>query len=177
MSCILKSCSPSQQHSDWICIDPALCSTWEGQGRKWDSDNCLVTCCRLSMSDEWENTGCCYSVWSAVVFFRAGSPLPCEGGHVALVCSGTPALSNSGAVACLAVTSLACWLLGCWRGSPMFGNVVVSCLWNCVRMHKNELQLGQTVVSGQHELCLSWVQHLTPSRDEGSYYIIAHVTC
>lgn len=81
-------------------------------GVKVRLDNCLVTCCHLTMKDESENTGCCYSVWSAVVFFGAGSPLPYEGGHVVLVCSGTPAPSSSGAVACLVVTSLACWLLG-----------------------------------------------------------------
>ncbi len=48
------------------------------------------------------------------------------------------------AMACHTVTSLACWLFGCWRSSPMFGAVGVSRLWNRVRMQKVELQLQQT---------------------------------
>lgn len=53
--------------------------------------NCLVTCrahCHLTVRDEWENTECCYSVWSEFsffFFFRADSPLPYwarAGGHV-----------------------------------------------------------------------------------------------
>lgn len=82
MPCIKKKVQPTTQHHP--CSHRSL--VWssslqhmtvkEGQGWKVRWENCPVTCCHVTMKDEWENTGCCYSVWWVVVFFRAGSHRP-----------------------------------------------------------------------------------------------------
>lgn len=133
--------------------------------------HCLVTCCHLTLKDKSENTGCDLHLYSLEL-----DPLCLmEWGHVVLVCSSMPVPSSSGAMACLAVTSPACWLLGCGSGLPKFGNVGIN-LKDAKTLYYNK---GKLWFSDEHEFRLPWVQHLTPSTDGwgGACYIIAHVTC
>lgn len=85
-------------------------------------------------------------VWPAVVFFRAGSPRPHEGGHVVSVCSGKTSASQHWScsvlhcdITGLLTTSLLkrlTYVWSCW---------VVGRLWNRARMQKPALQLRPTV--------------------------------
>lgn len=106
----LKLCSPPQQHLHQMCFDRALCSTWWGQGGKVTRVNCLVT--RHMLSPDYEGR---------VKGSLELNPLCLIGGGV--MWSWYAPERHPALKLWHAVTSLTCWLLGCWKR--------LAHVWNC----------------------------------------------